>query len=415
MKRGEPVDHRHRRALGELDDRLVRARPDHDRVQVAREDPRGVRDRLAAAELELVGAQRQRVGPELGDPDPERDPGPGRGAARSTGRPTCPRAPRGPARGRGPALSSAARASSASSSAPESSSPVRKCLVTRFKQGILWALAISPRPELEPLPRPRSPARSGAVHAGARGCCGSASATPPIVQVNRDLLRRVRRGAGRGRVGRRPAAGVSAAMGRAAGAGDRRRGASGAHLAQLVRRAALDCWPRLNPDLIASNEGGSNLTLVRGAVLERRELVLAPGAASGAARDGVHAGAARRVRRRGRDREPARERRAALRSRAEAEVLRAARTAVDWAGGNAARLRRRPQPPAARERASSKPSNARPGCEAPRPPTRSITCSSPGSSSPSRRPHGRRSAARSPPASGAIRLSDHAPVTAAFS
>lgn len=34
---------------------------------------------------------------------------------------------------------------------------------------------------------------------------------------------------------------------------------------------------RLNPDLIASNEGGSNLTLVRGEVLERRSLELTPG------------------------------------------------------------------------------------------------------------------------------------------
>ena len=34
---------------------------------------------------------------------------------------------------------------------------------------------------------------------------------------------------------------------------------------------------RLNPDLIASNEGGSNLTLVRGEILERHELELCPG------------------------------------------------------------------------------------------------------------------------------------------
>ena len=34
---------------------------------------------------------------------------------------------------------------------------------------------------------------------------------------------------------------------------------------------------RLNPDLIASNEGGSNLTLVRGRILERRTLELTPG------------------------------------------------------------------------------------------------------------------------------------------
>lgn len=39
-------------------------------------------------------------------------------------------------------------------------------------------------------------------------------------------------------------------------------------------RAAL---ARLNPDLVASNEGGSNLTLVRGEIIERRELVLSAG------------------------------------------------------------------------------------------------------------------------------------------
>jgi endonuclease/exonuclease/phosphatase family metal-dependent hydrolase len=34
---------------------------------------------------------------------------------------------------------------------------------------------------------------------------------------------------------------------------------------------------RINPDLVASNEGGSNLTLVRGEIAERRELELTPG------------------------------------------------------------------------------------------------------------------------------------------
>lgn len=34
---------------------------------------------------------------------------------------------------------------------------------------------------------------------------------------------------------------------------------------------------RINPDLIASNEGGSNLTLVRGEIVERRDLVLSAG------------------------------------------------------------------------------------------------------------------------------------------
>ena len=41
--------------------------------------------------------------------------------------------------------------------------------------------------------------------------------------------------------------------------------------------AARAAIARRNPDLIASNEGGSNLTLVRGEILAREQLVLAPG------------------------------------------------------------------------------------------------------------------------------------------
>lgn len=44
------------------------------------------------------------------------------------------------------------------------------------------------------------------------------------------------------------------------------------------RLARVRGWlARLNPDLIASNEGGSNLTLVRGRISERRALELTPG------------------------------------------------------------------------------------------------------------------------------------------
>jgi endonuclease/exonuclease/phosphatase family metal-dependent hydrolase len=89
---------------------------------------------------------------------------------------------------------------------------------------------------------------------------------------------------------------------------------------------------RVNPDLIASNEGGSNLTLVRGEIVERIELVLTPGpkperrvmvfsrARLGAERlelciANIHASAGPR-------------RRAA----AEREVLSAASHAREWAG-----------------------------------------------------------------------------------
>jgi endonuclease/exonuclease/phosphatase family metal-dependent hydrolase len=89
---------------------------------------------------------------------------------------------------------------------------------------------------------------------------------------------------------------------------------------------------RLSPDLIASNEGGSNLTLVRGEVHERRELELTPGprperrvmaftrAAPAALGKEIcvanlHASAGKR-----------------LHAAAEREVLRAAEHAVEWAG-----------------------------------------------------------------------------------
>jgi endonuclease/exonuclease/phosphatase family metal-dependent hydrolase len=93
------------------------------------------------------------------------------------------------------------------------------------------------------------------------------------------------------------------------------------------------CLARLNPDLIASNEGGSNLTLLRvGEIAERRELELSPGprperrvmAFMRTILDGerelcianLHASAGR-----------------ALRATAEQEVRLAATRACEWAGG----------------------------------------------------------------------------------
>jgi len=89
---------------------------------------------------------------------------------------------------------------------------------------------------------------------------------------------------------------------------------------------------RFNPDLIASNEGGSNLTLVRGRILERRELELTPGprperramaftrVVVGAATEvcvaNLHASAGH-----------------ALRANAEREVEVAAARATEWAAG----------------------------------------------------------------------------------
>ena len=96
----------------------------------------------------------------------------------------------------------------------------------------------------------------------------------------------------------------------------------------FLRRLAV----RLNPDLIASNEGGSNMVLVRpsnlGTITERRELALCPGPTperrvmsfarteSGLCVTNLHASTGPRNR-----------------ARAEGELRRAAERSIDWAGG----------------------------------------------------------------------------------
>jgi Endonuclease/Exonuclease/phosphatase family len=98
----------------------------------------------------------------------------------------------------------------------------------------------------------------------------------------------------------------------------------------LTPLRALATW--INPDLIGSNEGGSNLTLVRppvlGGIAERRLLVLAPGpeperrtmaftrTEAGACIANLHASTG-----------------PANRARAEAELRLAAERSLDWAGG----------------------------------------------------------------------------------
>ena len=57
MRVREGVHDRHVGRGGDLLDRLLRERPDHDRGRVAREHARRVGDRLAPAELELVRAE----------------------------------------------------------------------------------------------------------------------------------------------------------------------------------------------------------------------------------------------------------------------------------------------------------------------------------------------------------------------
>ncbi len=137
-----------------------------------------------------------------------------------------------------PRLSSAARSSRPRSSPGESSSPVRKCRGPPVKRGIV--------PEyFAPCPCACSPGTSSTV-----------VTTPPDrslqtwrsrilrfdernethVQVNRDLFDEFGALLSVSRMGRRPAPGVPAALGARPRSGLRRRAPSRAHLAQLARR-----------------------------------------------------------------------------------------------------------------------------------------------------------------------------------
>jgi len=73
------VDHRNRRVTGKLLDVGVREGSNRDRVDVTAEHHGGVADRLAAAQLEVVGAQVQRRPAEVRHADLEGDAGPRRG------------------------------------------------------------------------------------------------------------------------------------------------------------------------------------------------------------------------------------------------------------------------------------------------------------------------------------------------
>jgi hypothetical protein len=74
MTRGEHVEHRHGRGAGELLQQRVGSGADADGGHVPREDPGGVADGLAARELQLTGAQDDRLATELEDPGLEGQP-----------------------------------------------------------------------------------------------------------------------------------------------------------------------------------------------------------------------------------------------------------------------------------------------------------------------------------------------------
>jgi endonuclease/exonuclease/phosphatase family metal-dependent hydrolase len=80
VQRGQRVDHGHLGLGRQLGDALVGAGADHDRVEVAGEHPRGVGDRLPPRELQLAFAEDDRRRAQLGDADLEGDPRPRRRA-----------------------------------------------------------------------------------------------------------------------------------------------------------------------------------------------------------------------------------------------------------------------------------------------------------------------------------------------
>ena len=227
-------------------------------------------DRLAARRAAVRRRATRTIGvaPSLGDADLEGDPSPGRGLldedegdAAASASESSPEAARTAVRLSTPT----ARSSSLPSSNAPSSSPVRK---SRFKQRKYYSgcprfTAVG----LEPLPRgPRSSHPIQPSSPGARACCGidrakrdarsrsTASSVTEFADATRERLQ----------LGRRPAAGVchprfaAPALASACGAEAHRVFTSRNSLGPLRTFIA-----RHNPDLIASGEGGSNLTLVR--------------------------------------------------------------------------------------------------------------------------------------------------------
>jgi len=79
VERRQRVDDRHLGSAGELGDRLVGARADHDRVDITGEDACRIADRLATRELQLVSPQDDRSRAQLGNADLKGDPRPRRG------------------------------------------------------------------------------------------------------------------------------------------------------------------------------------------------------------------------------------------------------------------------------------------------------------------------------------------------
>ena len=71
----QAVDHRYRGVFGQLDQPVVLQRADHDRVDVAREDLRGIGDRLRTSELHLRSGEHDGLAAELAHRHVERHAG----------------------------------------------------------------------------------------------------------------------------------------------------------------------------------------------------------------------------------------------------------------------------------------------------------------------------------------------------
>ena len=155
----------------------------------------------------------------------------------------CGRRARSRRRRRGARLSAPrpGRAASPSSKAPNSS-PVRK---SRFKALILSRCSSPQSPGTSSTGAISRPTRGSAP--GARGCCGSRSATRPTSRSTATSMAEFAAMLASCRVGRRAAAGVPAALRRSPRPRRRRRGPAGADLAQLAGAAAPRSPPRSTP------------------------------------------------------------------------------------------------------------------------------------------------------------------------
>ena len=196
-------------ALGERLDGLVGARPDDEGVQVAREDPRRIARstrRARAATRRLAG---QAGGRRARRPRPRRRPGSASRASRIQAPPSAPRADRGADGGPPTRLQLDRAVEQGRSSAALSSSPVMKC---RVKRGMLGAVRV--RALTWNLFHGRDFPPDPALFTWRSRLTRLPERDATHIQVNHDLLRRVRRAPRRRRLGRRAPTGMPAALGR---------------------------------------------------------------------------------------------------------------------------------------------------------------------------------------------------------